>query len=245
MAAPSVGIGGGAVSVSDAPPAVPRPRRCRLAGDRRVGHTRPGPHRHASPSTSPTQGAIRSRSTTSPRVTSGPVWCCPWLTLPPLTGSRRRCPSSPATRTPRTRRARARSPSPFFGSPGYELRGSTGPYDTGLIRLDNHTDSAVPVSSVTVDIGKKHYDPWASSSLSVPAQGTLCSAVPTARTSTPATRMALRAIRRCHRLQGQHVHLGRPHRVPAGPVGIAMTPSGDFFYTDYVTGQLYEVPAGG
>ena len=33
-------------------------------------------------------------------------------------------------------------PSPFFGSPATSFVGAAGPYDTGLIRLDNHTDSA-------------------------------------------------------------------------------------------------------
>ena len=137
-------------------------------------------------------------------------------------------------------------PSPFFGSAGVSSVGvTTGPYDTGLIRLDNHTDSAVPVSSVTADIGTRHYAPWTNDTLSVPAQGSLLlgstdgenfdtsdpnGTAPTA----PVTAFNVSTI-----ISGIDTHWD------VGPVGMTMDPQGDFYFIDFYTGQLFEVPAGG
>lgn len=63
-------------------------------------------------------------------------------------------------------------PAPWEGSPNVNFAGKGPQYDAGAIRVENRSEHAVKLDSVTVDIGPKHYDLWGRN-LSVPAHGSL------------------------------------------------------------------------
>jgi RHS repeat-associated protein len=70
-------------------------------------------------------------------------------------------------------RPSANFPVPWAGTPNVLYIGSSSPIDAGAIRLDNNTDSALPVDSVTVDLGRPGpaFNLWGS--FTVPAHGSV------------------------------------------------------------------------
>ncbi|HEV7570810.1 MAG TPA: carboxypeptidase regulatory-like domain-containing protein [Thermoanaerobaculia bacterium] len=70
-------------------------------------------------------------------------------------------------------RPSANFPVPWAGTPNVLYIGSSSPIDAGAIRLDNNTDAALPVDSVTVDLGRPGpaFNLWGS--FTVPAHGSL------------------------------------------------------------------------
>jgi len=138
-------------------------------------------------------------------------------------------------------------PFPWKGSPNTAFIGGGPPFDTGGLRFDNNTSNPIALDHVTVDIGAHHFDPWASTKLSVPAKGTLILAgadlvnfdtseandqipggtpVPGGFTAKPfATGFAT---------------------VGFGPIGLAFDNSGNLFVADQVDGCIYKFgPSGG
>jgi YD repeat-containing protein len=70
-------------------------------------------------------------------------------------------------------RPSANFPVPWAGTPNVLYIGSSSPIDAGAIRLDNNTDAALPVDSVTVDLGRPGpvFNLWGS--FTVPAHGSV------------------------------------------------------------------------
>jgi RHS repeat-associated protein len=70
-------------------------------------------------------------------------------------------------------RPSANFPVPWAGSPNVVYIGTPSPIDAGAIRLDNNTDSPMPVDNVTVDLGRPgpSYNLWGS--FTVPAHGSV------------------------------------------------------------------------